>query len=176
MQERGVDQQLLDAVAVLPTTEFKGEAWRHMFGDNPPELANTGGARWNPAGVDAIYASLERETAIAEGDFRVQLEPIRPRARRTVYRLNVHLTAVVDLTSPDARRRLGLSDADLADLTLTKTAAVGGAVEWLGYDGILVPSIRADGVNLVVFPNRMEERDGRLDRIDAEVIFDRHQG
>jgi RES domain-containing protein len=172
MQERTVDQRLLDAVAALPTTKFEGQAWRHMFGDNPPELANTGGARWNPAGVDALYASLERETAIAEGDFRVQLEPIRPRAKRTVYRLSVRLAAVVDLTNPAVRLGLGLTDADLADLAMTKTAAVGGAVEWLGYDGVLVPSIRTDGVNLVIFPNRMEERDGRFDRIDAEVIFD----
>jgi RES domain-containing protein len=91
MQERTVDQRLLDAVAALPTTKFESQAWRHMFGDNPPELANTGGARWNPAGVDALYASLDRETAIAEGDFRVQLEPNRPRAKRTVYRLSVRL-------------------------------------------------------------------------------------
>lgn len=172
MQERGVDQRLLDAVAVLPTATFEGRVWRHMFGDNPPELANTGGARWNPAGVDAVYTSIERETAIAEGDYRVQLEPIRPRAKRTVYQMRVRLAAVVDLTDAAVRHRLGLVDADLADMSMVKTAAVGGAVEWLGYDGMLVPSIRGNGANLVIFPNRMEERDGRLDRVDSEVIFD----
>jgi RES domain-containing protein len=172
MEERGVDQDLLDAIAALPTIEFEGVTWRHMFGDNPPELANTGGARWNPQGVDAIYASLERETAIAEGEYRVELEPIRPRAKRTVYRLSVRLASVVDLTDPEVRRRLGLDYADLADPDMAKTSAVGGAVEWLGHDGMLVPSIRADGTNLVIFPNRMEERNGRLDRVDSELIFE----
>ncbi len=172
MQGPRIDQDLLDAIAALPVIGFDGGTWRHMFGDNPPELANTGGARWNPPGVDAIYSSLERETAIAEGDYRLQLEPIRPRAKRTVYRLTVRLASVVDLRSPEVRRRLGLSDADLADLTMSKTSAVGGAVEWLGHDGMLVPSMRAEGTNLVIFPNRMEERDGRLDRIDSDVIFE----
>lgn len=172
MQERGVDQRLLDAVAGLPTTTFEGRVWRHMFGDNPPELANTGGARWNPAGVDAIYTSIERDTAIAEGDYRVQLEPVRPRVKRTVYQLSVRLAAVVDLTDAGMRDRLGLVDAHLSDPSMAKTAAVGGAVEWLGYDGMLIPSIRGEGANLVIFPNRMEERDSRLDRIASEVIFD----
>ena len=29
-----------------------------------------------------------------------------------------------------------------------------GAIAWLGNDGLLVPSARADGVNLVIFPNQ----------------------
>ncbi len=31
---------------------------------------------------------------------------------------------------------------------------VGGAAEWLKHDGILVPSARALGTNLVIFPNQ----------------------
>lgn len=139
-----------------------------MFADYPPELANTGGARWNPPGVDAIYASLERETALAEGEHRLQAEPIRPRAKRTLYVLHVRLAAVIDLRDDLARHKLGLSEEDLADNDMARTAQVGGAVEWLGSDGLLVPSVRALGTNLVIYPNRME--DGLLDREGSEVI------
>lgn len=106
-----------------------------------------------------------------EGEYRAQLEPIRPRAKRTAYHLRVGLAAVVDVTDAAVRHRLGLVDADLADMSMTKTA-VGGRSNGLVMTGMLVPSIRAKGANLVIFPNRMEERDGRLDGVDSEVNFD----
>lgn len=172
MDEQAFDQELLDAIAALRPITFEGTVWRHMFGDNPPELANTGGARWNPPGVDAIYTSLERGTAIAEGDYRLGIESIRPRVKRTVYQMNVSLASVVDLADAIARRRVGLAEADLSAPGMAKTSIVGGAVDWLGHDGLLVRSVRADGVNLVVFPNRMEERSGRLTRGEMQVIYE----
>jgi RES domain-containing protein len=162
---------LLDAIERLPTRALDADVWRHTFGDNDPGQANTGGARWNPRGVDALYASLERETAIAEGDYRVQLEPLRPRTKRVVHRVRVRLKNVVDLANETALATVGLTPADLGDLRMEKTRAVGGAAEWLGRDGILVPSLRADGANLVIFPNQMEA-DGLFEPISAEVIVD----
>jgi hypothetical protein len=46
---------------------------------------------------------------------------------------------------------------------------VGGAAEWIGHDGILVPSARAEGVNLVIFPNR-KKPEFRFDVIDSEEL------
>jgi hypothetical protein len=46
---------------------------------------------------------------------------------------------------------------------------VGGAIAWLGRDGLLVPSARADGVNLVIFPNQQKaEYEFRV--VASEVI------
>lgn len=165
------DPDLLDAIEGLGASDLHRHVWRHTFGDYGPEQANTGGARWNPRGVDAIYASLERDTAIAEGTFRLELEPLRPRAKRTVYSLNVTLASVVDLREPGALAVVGVTHADLVDFGMRKTQLVGGAVEWLGHDGLLVPSARAPGDNLVIFPNQMEA-DGAITRAGAEVIFD----
>lgn len=51
-----------------------------MFGDYPPDAENTRGARWNPAGVAAIYTSLTREGVLAEAEHQIAIQPIRPRA------------------------------------------------------------------------------------------------
>ena len=75
------DPALLDAIGRLGSERLESiTVWRHMFNDNPPELSNIRGARWNPPGVAAIYTSEQRETAIAEanGDIRITVSG-RPR-------------------------------------------------------------------------------------------------
>ena len=48
-------------------------------------------------------------------------------------------------------------------ISLPACQAVGGAVAWLGYDGLLVPSARADGSNIVIL----------VDALAAETHFER---
>ena len=71
--------ELLDLLEGLGTTPWAGEVYRHMFADYPPTRINTSGARWNPPGDSAIYASLERNTAIAEGEHALAIEPLARR-------------------------------------------------------------------------------------------------
>jgi RES domain-containing protein len=84
------DPELLDAIERLGAEILDSvTVWRHMFNDHPPELSNTRGARWNPAGLAAIYTSEDRATAIAEGQHAMDSQPLRPNARRFVYELRV---------------------------------------------------------------------------------------
>jgi len=46
---------------------------------------------------------------------------------------------------------------------------IGGAVEWLGHDGLLVPSARSEGTNLVIFPNK-QTPDYRFEILESENI------
>ena len=62
-----------------------------MFADHPPDAENTCGARRNPQGVAAICTSLARDGALAEAEHQVAIQPIRPRARRTIYTLELTL-------------------------------------------------------------------------------------
>lgn len=55
--------ELLDRLQAITPTPWSGQAFRHMFGDYPPDAENTRGARWNPQGVAAIYTSLTRDGA-----------------------------------------------------------------------------------------------------------------
>src|SRR5262245_40629402 len=129
---------LLDILQELAPGAWEGEVFRHMFADYPPERSNTRGARWNPAPIAAIYCSLERETALAEAEYQLSLQPIRPRAKRTLYQIKVRLERVLDLRPPQLLEKLGITLNRLGDIDVSACQRVGGAVAWLGYDGLLV--------------------------------------
>ena len=146
--------ELLKLLEALESQAWDGLAWRHMFADNPPTRANESGARWNPPGVPAIYCSLDRATALAEGDYAAAVQPLRPTVKRTIYNLRIHLQKVLDLSSRSRLLELGIGDTELADVDHAGCQRLGGAVEWLEHDGLLVPSARSSGVNLVIFTRK----------------------
>jgi len=156
------DPELLDLLEALDETTFDGVVWRHMFNDYNPTRSNTRGARWNPPDIAAIYTSLSRDIAIAEADYALASQPLRPRATRQLYKVRVTLAAVVDMTDRTLLTTAGVGDEQLASPNHVPCQTVGGAAHWLGYDGLLVPSARAPGNNLVVF----------TDRMDVDAVFD----
>lgn len=167
----GHDPKLLRALRKFDPRPWRGVVWRHMFASYPPERENTLGARWNPPGVAAIYASLERETALAEAEYQIGMEPRRPPVRRTIYRIRVSLQSVLDLSTPERLASLGLQLADLSGIDHAACRRIGGAVESLEHDGLLVPSARAGGTNLVIYPNR-QGPDYEFRVLGREAIFD----
>lgn len=144
--------ELLDALQNSPAGPLETTAWRHMFGRRSPDQENTGGARWNPPSVAAIYLSRTRSGAIAEGDHAIAVQPLRPRARRILYPIELTLANVIDLTDPDQLASIGLTDNDLAADDHSACREVGAAINWLEHDGLLVPSARSDAHNLVIYP------------------------
>jgi RES domain-containing protein len=156
--------ELLDALERAPARTFEGIAWRHMFGGKAPDTENTTGARWNPAGVAAIYLSLTRDGAIAEGDHAVAVQPLRPRARRFVYSVDLTLATVLDLSDPRHLTTTGLTMEDIASDDHTACRELGAAADWLEHDGLLVPSTRSTALTLVVYPAHRES--------DARFIYE----
>lgn len=125
-----------------------------MFGRRAPDTENTTGARWNPAGVPAIYLSLTEQGATAEGDHAIAVQPLRPRVRRVLYPVQLTLANVLDLSDPGQVTDLtGLTAADITDDDHAKCREIGAAADWLEHDGLLVPSARSAANNLVVFPS-----------------------
>ena len=161
--------ELLDRLQAITPTPWSGQAFRHMFGDYPPDAENTRGARWNPQGVAAIYTSLTRDGAHAEAEHQIAVQPIPPRARRTIYTLESSLTSVLDLTDAERLLDLGIGPAELTADDMIACRQLGGAVHWLERDGLLLPSARSPSTNLVIFPaNR--PADARFDIIGAEPV------
>ncbi|MEV5003799.1 RES family NAD+ phosphorylase [Nocardioides sp. LML1-1-1.1] len=163
------DPELLDAIESLGFDVLdEVTVWRHMFNDNPPELSNTRGARWNPAGLAAIYTSEQRETAIAEGQHAIDSQPLRPKARRYVYELRVSAAKVLRITPSDLAA-LGLEPKDLESPDFSACQRIGAHAAFLGYDALIVPSVRADGTNVVIFVNELAA-DGAFERVEVEQI------
>lgn len=166
------DQDLLDALESLEPKQWEGEAWRFVLGDTDPFQPNTRGARWNPPDTAALYTSLERATVLAELDHVRELQT--PALRRELFFLHnirTRLTKMLDLTDRTLLATLGVGDTELSSDDQTFCRRVGGAAAWLGYDGILVPSARADGENLVVFVN-IQKPDLPLEIIASERLDD----
>jgi len=163
------DPDLLDAIEGLGFETLDGvTVWRHMFNDNPPELSNTRGARWNPPGLAAIYTSEGRDTAIAEGQHAIDSQPLRPSARRYVYRLRVTAAKVLRIRHSDLAT-LGLDEEDLASPDFAACQRIGAHAAFLDYDAIIVPSCRADGANVVIFVNELAA-DAAFERLDVEPV------
>jgi RES domain-containing protein len=150
-------EEVANVLGSLKSSSWSGTVYRMMLGENPPDRENTQGARWNPPDLAAIYTSLKPETAIAEVEYNLarQPRPVRPDLRKTLYELSVALGAVVDLSSvlPDLER-LGIGRDQLFSDDMKISQEIGRAIAWLGFDGLLVPSARADGMNLVIYPSR----------------------
>ena len=161
--------EMLDLLQSAAMSAWEGTVYRHMFGSHPPVRINTEGARWNPPGLAAIYTSCERETALAEAGYSISMQPLRPRAKRTLFTIHVSLKNVIDLTTADLLPRLGITDDVLSSIDHSPCRTVGAAVNWLGHDGLLVPSARrSGGTNLVVF--QQELAPSAFEVTDEEII------
>ncbi len=146
------DPTLLDALERLKTESWQGRVFRHMLGSASPELANVRGARWNPPGTSALYTSLAEATAKAEGDHLIAMQPVPPRAPRTIHELEIAVTHLLDLTDAARLAAIGIAEGDLDSIPWEPCQRVGGAVAWLDHDGLLIPSVRGSGgSNLVIF-------------------------
>lgn len=161
--------EMLDILQDAAVSAWEGTVYRHVFGAHDPVRTNTTGARWNGPSVAAIYTSCERETVLAEAEYYMSVQPVPPKAERVLYTLQVSLASVVNLTRAGVLDRLGVTRPVLCADDHGPCRMIGGAVNWLGHDGLLVPSARnLAGVNLVIFQQDLATT--RLEVVSKEVI------
>ncbi|MEA2572692.1 MAG: hypothetical protein QOI24_4693 [Acidobacteriota bacterium] len=161
--------EMLDILQSAAISAWQGIVYRHMFGAHRPVRTNTTGARWNEPSVEAIYTSCERETALAEAEYYISLQPLRPKAKRTLYTLQIALGSVVDLTGEGILDKLGITRSVLCGDDHAPCRLIGSALNWLGHEGLLVPSARnLSGTNLVIFQH--DPATSQFDVIGEEPI------
>jgi RES domain-containing protein len=148
------DPLLLDYLESAALKPWEGIVFRYTVGGREPDRENTMGARWNPPGLGAIYTALARETALAElHHFVSGLVPVPSRMVLTLYEIHLSLQKILDLGSTRPLRQAGLTDKELSSPDFGPCQRVGAAAQWLGAGGLLVPSARDRGTNLVVYPS-----------------------
>jgi RES domain-containing protein len=126
-----------------------------MLNDYPPDRENTQGARWNPPDIAAIYTCLEPKVCIAEVEYGLsrQSRPIKPGLRKTLYQIEVTLSATVDIGPVmPALEGIGIGKSQLFADDMKMSQEIGRLTTWLGFDGLFVPSARSNGNNLVIYP------------------------
>jgi RES domain-containing protein len=165
---------MLDLLQSATMSAWDGTVYRHMFGSHSAARFNTEGARWNAPNLAAIYTSCERETALAEAEFYISMQPLRPRAKRTIFTIHVSLKNVIDLTDATVLTRLGVTEDVLSSIDHSTCRIIGAAVNWLGHDGLLVPSARRhSGTNLVIFQQDLAT--SAFEVKDEEIIAPDHR-
>lgn len=164
-----LDPDLLDALEYMPASEWDGRAWRHMFNDYPPTQVNTAGARWNPRDIGAIYAAVDRDAAIAEGQHAIDIQPRRIFRQRVVYEIAVKVPGLINLTDPASLESVGLKREDIESNDFTACQEIGRGAAWLGLNGLLVPSARHKGSNLVILVGDLDA-DDFIEVVSREVI------
>lgn len=141
-------------LAAAPLWPFAGEGWRHLSPRYEPlsgEGARLNGGRFNPPGsFPVIYLCRTRPCVVAElrhlGDRQaIGLEGLLP---RVVYRYEIELTRVLDLTIHAIREAIGIAPEVLAGPDWTACQELGAIAHALGAQGILSPS--ATGVDIVL--------------------------
>lgn len=190
--------ELARAIAAVPLRDVKGYLCRavrskYLKNRTPPEplyfLASARtGARFTPVGGPAgLYLADDQDVALAElRDVVFDAAGKRRRMRRrdavTLVTALTRVQRVLDLTDPDVRRRLGVTEAEVkaewkpvmeehlagrGPLPLTQqigfTAHLTGRVR-----GILFPSARHPGGRcLCVFPDRLSVADKDVVRVSG---------
>ena len=143
-------------------------AYRQVFAGTDVLRANIRGARWNPPGEEAVYCSLHSRTAAAEIENLIARQPVPIRRPRVTHELSVTLARVADLRDPGVLESCDIAHDLLMGDDLSTPQLVGGAVAWLECAGLLIPSARCAGDNLVIFVNRMGPADV-VDPVSEEV-------
>ena len=128
--------------------------------------AGKSGGRWNPVGLEAIYASLDVITATHEAyqNFVASGFPLTTIEPRVTAGAKVSLPKVLDLTDPKVRARIGFSLAELVNEDWKSiqasgeeswTQAIGRGAKAARFDALIVPSARhTSGKNIVILNNK----------------------
>jgi hypothetical protein len=148
MSER---DQLIDYLEGLPEETFAGEVFRAVRPGRDPCAPSTNGGRWGkPAKNSILYTSMAKEGAMAELSYYFgQLDPV-PSKPFWVARLKVLSERTLRLVRTDLTA-LGVSGALSEQPNYDLTQEIGDVVDWLGLDGLIVPSARWPCDNLILF-------------------------
>lgn len=141
-------------IAAAPLGPFAGEGWRHLSPRYDPlsgEGARLNGGRFNPPGsFPVLYLCRTRPCVVAElrhlGERQaIGLKGLLP---RVLYRYEVELTRILDMTIHAVRKATGVGPDVLAGPDWTACQEIGATAHALGAQAILSPS--ATGVDNVL--------------------------
>ena len=133
------DPKLLDLLSAFDPIEFGGEVFRATRKSLDPLAPSTSGGRWAPKdGPAVLYMSTERDGALAEITFHLrQFYPL-PSKIAALYRIGLTARRTMRLLRADLVD-LGVDWARYGEINYERSQAIGAAVAFLEYDGLLAP-------------------------------------
>lgn len=157
---RARDLDLIDALDALPRHSFEGDVWRITREGRDPLLGSPVAARWDIGSVDVIYTSLAREGALEEIGFHLIRQPVFPtKLRSLIHMLRVRTARTLRFANLSELLPFGVDPNEFKSITYSRTQEIGDAAAFLGFDGMIVPSARWTGMNLVLFTYQLQPGD-----------------
>jgi hypothetical protein len=164
------DRTLLDALDALDREVFDGNVWRVTRKSWEALRGSSAQGRWTPNhDVEVLYASLERDGALAEVGFRLSLEPVWPsRLKHEIHKIKVRTEQTLRIADVVALQPLGVDIKRYENFDYGVTQAIAAAAHFLEFDGLLVPSARTACSNLVIFLDRIDS--GSLELLSTQPV------
>ena len=149
------DLMLLDRLEEFQGVKYSGPAWRVAKEGLDPTQGYSSGSRWDPGTFDVLYTSLEASGAISEMRFHLSSQPVFPsKVKYELSELKVGTNNTLKLFDTELFDRLNVSKETYSTFDYGRTQEIGDAAQFLGFDGLIVPSARSSAQNLVLFSDK----------------------
>ncbi len=153
------DPGLLEELEGYAQRPHAGDVYRVVWADRSPVQGHSGRrGRWNsPEGrFEIINTALVIEGADAEFEAFWSLFDQRPDRKALNWTLKIQLKRVVELDFNDLEK-LGVRRANYKSRDYSRTQEIADALNYLGRDGVIVPSARYDCKNLIIFTQNLDK-------------------
>lgn len=164
---------LADRISSAVRASYVGTGFRQQAPRYDPRSgagARLNGGRFNPPdSFPVLYLCSTAACAVAELRRAAERHPIGVSGflPRTLYRYEIELTSVLDLTDSDTLGHLGLSPEQLVDEDRSVTQQIGEISHQFGFQAVLNASATGVDAVLAVFIDNLHS--GRLDfAVEAE--------
>ncbi len=171
------DQELLLAVAGLPTVSIDGQYFRHVSRRQVSRAldGSRAGGRWGPPRLfPVVYLTEDYRACVVEA-YRHRVDPVMDRptedavgvAESALIVVRARVGKVLNLMTATARVTLGLEPAIYASepqtsngMAYRECGRIAMAAHRLDRHGVLVPSATQFGATLAVFADKLGEDEG----------------
>ena len=165
------DLALLDAVDAFARIPLRRSVWRIVREARDPLAGTRSRSRWCNDTFDVLYASFERDGALAEIHALLTSQPVFPSKLKVfAHRVSVDLSRTLHLPDLDALATLGVDISRYRERAYQRTQDIADAAHFLDFQGLVVPSARWNCSTLVVFTDRIHPDDLRIEHSEERPI------
>lgn len=165
------DLALLDSIDNFQREPLHYSVWRVTREGRDPLQGARSRSRWCNDSFDILYASLEKDGALAEAYALLSSQPVFPsRVNFFVHRISIRLFKALRLPDMATLDKLGVDVTRYRERVYHRTQDIADAAYFLDFDGLIAPSARWNCHALALFTDRILPENIELTHSDQKPI------
>jgi RES domain-containing protein len=165
------DPALIDAIDAKAREVFISDVWRVTREGRDPLRGGPSASRWCNGLFSMLYTSVEQNGAIAEVHAYLAEQPVFPsRLRYNSHKISVKADKMLRFAHLSALATLGVDVTRYAARDYVQTQAIADAVYFLEYDGLIAPSARWNGLNVMLFNEHVSGHTITLETLETQPV------